>query len=193
VYRPDKRRDKVPGIVLTLLWSMATSGGVPAWAQESNLSEYQVKAAFLYTFTKFVDWPEEPSGEVQANSAICVIGDDPFGEYLDTLVQGKQLNGRPIIVKRMKRGESGRSCRIVFISSSEKGHLRPILDSLRGSSALTVGDMENFARSGGMVNLVVEGKHVQFEINVDAAKRAGLTISSKLLGLAKIVHGDGSG
>lgn len=150
-------------------------------------SEYDVKAAFLYNFTKFVDWPQQP-GSRQEPMCICIVGADPFGSSVDRIVEGKSVNGRPLVVRRLNRFEDAKACAIAFISTSEKARVRSILDTLKGSTVLTVGDTPQFAELGGVINFVLEDNLIHFEINVDAARVQGLTISSRLLGLARIVR-----
>jgi hypothetical protein len=153
----------------------------PGHAQ--GTSEYEVKAAFLYNFGKFVEWPAPASGPIR----LCIVGDDPFGNNLDETVRGKTISGQPIEIKRLNREDNPRGCQIAFISAAER-RPRAVLDLLQGASTLTVGESPNFAKQGGMINFVLEDNKVHFEINVDAAEQAHLKISSKLLSLAKIVR-----
>lgn len=157
--------------------------GSEVQAQTSN--EYQVKAAFLYNFAKFVDWPAEAFGGGSGPLVIGVVGDDPFGGVLDQAINGKTINGRSMVVHRLKWGQDLRSCHILFISSSERSRLPQIIQSLRGASVLTVGDMGGFNQQGGIVNFVLEANRVRFEINSRGADQARLRISSKLLALAQ--------
>jgi hypothetical protein len=153
------------------------------WAQSAN--EYEVKAAFLYKFASFVEWPPE-----SANTPLCiaVVGQDPFGVALDDVVKGKSINGRTFLIKRFKSGQDATGCHIVFISATEKGRVRSILDQLRGISILTVSDIPGFCQGGGMIDFELLDQKVRFEINPEAAERARLKISSKLLSVAKIVR-----
>ncbi len=153
-----------------------------------EVSEYQIKAAFLYNFARFVEWPPEKSGEAGDPLAICIVGENPFGNTLDELIKNKAISGRQLVVRRLKVGQSARDCQVAFISSSEKKHMQSFLESLEGASVLTVGDVEGFAAMGGVINFTMEESRVRFEVNLDAAERAGLKISSKLLSLAKIVR-----
>ena len=190
--RPHWQKVILRRVIALVTWALLPAGlGSSTFAQAPG--EYQVKAAFLYKFTKFVDWPQEPGGDAPGSLVICVVGDDPFGDTLDKVVEGKSVNGQSIIVRRMKSIQNAQACRIAFISSSEKARFRLLLDFLKGSSVLTVGDTEGFAEMGGVINFTMEEDHVRFEINVDAAKRARLNISAKLLGLAKIVRTEHSG
>lgn len=156
-------------------------------AQAQLADEYEVKAAFLFNFGEFIEWPME-SASAAAPFRICVLGEDPFRENLRSSAGKRRIKGRDVEVLRPAASSEARGCQIVFISGSERRALRDILDSLRGSSVLTVGDMGGFAQSGGMIQLTVEEGRVRFEVNAEAAERAGLRISSRLLGLARIVR-----
>ena len=165
-----------------LLIYLAALVGNASGAHAQRTSEYEVKAAFLYNFGKFVEWPESASGPIR----ICIVGDDPFGNNLEETVRGKTISGQPIEIKRLNREESPRGCQIAFISAAERKP-RAVLDLLQGASTLTVGESPNFAKDGGIINFVLEDNKVHFEINSGAAERARLKISSKLLSLARIV------
>lgn len=150
-------------------------------AQAAN--EYQVKAAFIYNFAKFVEWPGDSFGEGGV-LVVGVVGDDPFGSALDQL-NGNSANGRRLRIKRLRWDESLRSCQILFISNSERRHLGKIMDSIRGTSVLTIGEMSEFNQAGGIIKFVIQDYKVRFEINAGAAGQARLRISSKLLALSK--------
>jgi hypothetical protein len=150
--------------------------------------EYEIKAAFLHHFAKFVDWPPTmlPPG---APLVIGLIGDDPFGRAIDDVIRrDATANGHRIIVRRLHWNDSLAQCHIVFISSSEIDHLPQILDSLRGVSVLTVADLDRFAQRGGMIELRTIDGRVRFDINSDAATDVHLRISSKLMQLARVVR-----
>lgn len=147
-------------------------------------TEYQIKAAFLYNFAKFSEWPAQTFPNENAPIYIGVLGDDPFENNLELTVSGKQINNRPFVIKRFASGKKIDFCHILFVSRSEKRDWPRILDALKDSATLTVGDgLEQFCQQGGMVNLIMVGKNVRFEINQQAAERAGLRISSRLLQL----------
>ena len=165
-------------LALALVCS-AFSAGV----QAQGASEYQVKAAFLYNFAKFVDWPGDAFRE--GTFVIGVIGNDPFGGALDQAINGKTIGGRHLTVRRLKWGQDLRSCNILFISSSEHKRLPQIIQSVRGSSVLTVGEMGGFNQQGGMINFILVSNRVRFEINAPVAEQARIKISSKLLALGK--------
>ena len=157
---------------------------------DHHMKEYEVKAAFLFNFTKFVAWSDAAAPDPGAPFVIAVLGDDPFGEALSAL-EKKTAQGRPIVVQRANSLDSLKHCRILFVSSSVGSRMPEILRAAHARSILTVGDMEGFASRGGMIELVLLGGKVGFEVNVNSAKQAGLTISSKLLSLAKAIHREG--
>jgi hypothetical protein len=169
-------------VLVSLVGAPLTSG------QLSQPSEYQLKAAFLFNFAKFIDWPQTSFASAEAPFAICVFGKDPFGSVLDDVLLNKTIAARPVVVKRLRDKAEARHCQMVFICSGEYEYLQGILESLRGVSALIVGESDGFAASGGIIEFTLEQGHVRFTINTDAAEQAGLRFSSKLLALAKIVH-----
>jgi hypothetical protein len=150
-----------------------------------SAGEYELKAAFLYKFASFVEWPDALS-----NGPLCigVLGQDPFGPALDEVVKGKSYQGRSFEIRRFKPGQESSKCQILFIGAVESKRLRAVLDRLQGAAVLTVGDVPDFCQSGGMVNLGLAGNKVQLEINMEAAETAGLHLSSRLLSLARIVR-----
>ena len=160
----------------------------PVLAQESP-PEYQVKAAYLYNFLKFVEWPEDAFPDSLAPIVIGISGDDPFGDALPQVIIGKTVQGRDLVIHKYHSGEDMRGAHILFINPLEKKRLPQILSSLRGSGVLTVADTEGFLEAGGMIQFVMENNRVRFAINVDATSRAGLKVSSKLLVLARTVTG----
>lgn len=168
-------------LVFGLVWPLAV-GRVSA--QDSTPTEYQIKAAFLFNFAKFVEWP--PSAFAGTNSPIVIgiLGDNPFGNDLARTVRDKTLNNRPLVIEEFHSPVEATNCHILFISTSEKARLSQIVEALRGASVLTVGEMDRFTEAGGMINFVREGNKMRFQINEVAAKSAGLKVSSKLSSLA---------
>jgi hypothetical protein len=166
--------------VLAIVIILLPLGGMEAQSSMAMPSEYQVKAAFLYNFVKFVEWPSAQTGEV----GICVIGKDPFGESLDRAVEGKSLEGRPFAVRRIGEIAEARGCHMLFVGRSESKRAAEIAAAARGLGALTVSDIEGFAGQGGMIAFLVADHRVRFQINAANAAGAGLKISSKLLQLA---------
>lgn len=145
--------------------------------------EYQIKAAFLYNFARLVDWPTAPAGPV----VIAILGEDSFAEVLDRTITGKTIGGRPLIVRRPSRTAELKDCRILFVASSERKRVAPILSAVRGAPVLTVGEFEGFLEEGGGVNFAVENDRVRFDVNLRAAREAGVQISARLLNLARLV------
>jgi hypothetical protein len=152
-------------------------------------TEYQVKAAYLFNFLKFVEWPDDSPPDPHGKWVIGFVGDSPIGQELTQLVEGKNVQGRDLQVKKFQAADNLRGCNILFIGESEKKRLPSILAVLRGSSVLTVADMDNFIGSGGMIQFVVEDARVRVAIDVGATGRARLRVSSKLLSLARAVTG----
>jgi hypothetical protein len=149
-------------------------------------SEYQVKAAFLFNFAKFVEWPEQQRGPF----AICILGKDPFGEAIERVMEGKTVNERPIVIRRTGDLAVARSCQVLFVSSSETRRMVEIANALRDASVLSVSEIPRFCLSGGVITFVMESQRVRFQINTRAAVRANLKISSKLLQLAVAASDD---
>jgi hypothetical protein len=167
------------GLVIT--WTVIAAPWLHA--QQSSPTENEVKSAYLYNFGKFVEWPAK-SAIVGEFFPICALGDDAFGSTLETTISGESINGKKVLVRRVAKPQDAVSCRILFISSSEQNQLKEILAALDNTSVLTVSDMPQFTRRGGMIQFVVEANKVRFEVNLTSAERAGLTLSSQLLKVA---------
>lgn len=160
------------------------AGFVPGRAE--TLSPYHVKAACLYNFLKFVEWPSEVLPKDRPY-VIGVLGTDPFGAILDTTMNGKSVNGRSIVVVRVTEAEIQRP-HLLFVSTSERKRYRQILTRLQSTPVLTVGESDEFAETGGCVEFFLENNKVRFQINPEAAKQSGLKIHSTLLNLSRIVR-----
>jgi len=152
-------------------------------------TEFEVKAAFLYNFARFVEWPAETGHDPGTPFVIAILGHDPFGAVLDYTVAGKTVGGRPIEVRRVARADEARDAQIVFVSPSERPNTATILKTLGRPGILTVGDTDGFASQGGAINFTVQARRVRFEINPTAAEQARLKMSSQLLKLATLVPG----
>ena len=150
--------------------------------------EHEVKASFVYTVAKFVDWPADAFGGPETPLIFAVLGEDPIEEQLEHTVEGKSVAGHPIEVIRLKDVNDPQPCHVLFVSLSEAVHEEEVIARRRGSSVLTVGESERFAQRGGVMQLTLDQNMVRFEVNVDAAQRAHLQISSKILKLGKIVR-----
>ena len=171
-------------IVFILLFILGVSGFSPSLKASEDSTEYAVKAAFIYNFSKFVSWPEESNAEP---FIIGVLGDDPFGDIWKE-IQTKSVRGRPITVKRC--GEDiflASECQVLFIGFSDQTNLNKVLDLLKGKPILTIGDFPQFAETGGMIAFYDSEKKIRFAINPESCRKAGLVVSSNLLKLAKIV------
>jgi hypothetical protein len=160
--------------------------GLVIGGQAQSAGEYQVKAAFLFNFAKFVKWPPA-AFSADAPLQICVLGQDPFGAEFEQSIVEKIVQGHKIKVAYPDDVPQARACQILFIASSEKQRMRDILQGLKGASVLTVADTPSFIQSGGVINFVLDQDQVRFEINLKAAQLAHLKLSARLLTVAKMV------
>jgi hypothetical protein len=151
--------------------------------QSAPAAEYQVKAVFLFNFAQFVDWPASAFPQSQTPLVIGVLGQDPFGPYLDETVRGERVNNRPLTVRRYRRVEEIQTCHVLFISGSEADRMDQILASLKYRKILTVADAEGAAGARVMIRFVNQQNKIRLRINAEASRAANLTISSKLLRL----------
>lgn len=170
---------------------LALSGPArPVSATDAERSlEYPVKAAFLVNFAKFTEWPAESQQAQAPVVTICVLGRDPFGDVLEKTAAGRSVGGRPIAIQRHRSLDAVGACHVLFIASSETQRLAQIIERLAAEPVLTVSEDDGFARRGGVIGLVVESNLARFEVNLRAAQRTGLLLSSKLLGVARVVEG----
>jgi uncharacterized protein DUF4154 len=168
--------------VLALVWLFA----LPARAE----SEYDVKAAYLFKFTKFVEWPTTAFASAEAPFVIGIVGRDPFGGGLDRMIEGNTTGARRLEVQHLSAGDTAglRGCQMIFVSASEERRLANILSALQGRPVLVVGESEGFASAGGMLGFALRESRMAIEINSAAARQARLKISSQLLSLAKLVN-----
>jgi hypothetical protein len=178
-------------IAISCLLSAMAFGSHAEGMDSSDSSEYLIKAGFIYNFAKLVEWPTASFAQPDSPIVIGILGEDPFGATLDRIVADKKINGRGLAVKRLKWSKDSKDlkdCNILFVSTSEKEHIESVIETMKGLPILTIGDAPGFAKRGGVMNFVLEDNKVRFEVNVEAAKHADLTISSRLLTLAKIVQ-----
>lgn len=162
---------------------------LPAAAVAGKISaEYQLKAVFLFNFAQFVEWPDGAFENASAPLVIGILGDDPFGAYLDELVSNERIRDRSLVVKRYARPEEIGACHVLFLTPAADNALEQRLTGFQEHSLLTVGESENFNRAGGIVRFVTEKGKIRFRINMESATKSNLTISSKLLRLATIVN-----
>jgi hypothetical protein len=181
-------RGLLAGCLLAAVGALLSLSG-PRPVQARSLAEYEIKAAFMYNFAKFVQWPAAAFGQPQAPLMLCVIGEDVFGPALDT-IDHKLAQGHELTVRRQVRLEDARSCHILFIAESEHARFAAVLRAVSGASVLTISDIDRFAESGGVIGLYNLDNNVQFSINLEQARSASLQINSQLLKLAKIVGRD---
>lgn len=164
---------------LTLILSLF----FPLLGHGAAFSEYELKAAFVYNFASFTDWPPKAAPGMN----VCVIGQDPFGPALDAL-EGKLVKGQSLSVRRISTFGEARSCRVLFISASEVKSLPRLLAEVKDLPILTVADMEDAAQQGVMIGFAIEKQRITFEINASAARHANIVLSSRLLSLARNVY-----
>jgi hypothetical protein len=167
-------------------WLLAPDSG---FGEEPSLTKYQVESVFLLNFAKYVDWPASAFPDTNAPITIGVLGTDPFGDDLRRRVEGKTINGRLFVIKYLAADSEMSGCQILFICNSEASRMGEILNQAGPLPILTVGEHESFARNGGIINFVLKNDKVRLEIDLAAAKKAGVTISSRLLAVADVVKG----
>jgi YfiR/HmsC-like len=156
---------------------------------QAPVEEYRVKAAFIFHFIQLVDWPAGALGEEKNPLTVCTVGNDSFQGDLETTLQGKLIGTHPLHVEHLKSSQDTKGCRVVFVSDSERAQVSLIITALKDDAVLSVGESGDFVKEGGMIGFCMENNKVRFEINVRAADRARLKISSRLLLLAKNVIG----
>ena len=177
---------KLAFLILILVMLTAATPGRLFAAADSASQEYKVKAAFLYNFTLFVEWPEEAFTGNDSPLTVCILGKSPFGDALDSL-KGKTAKKRKLVIRQINRVEEMGNCHVLFVSTSEKMHLPNILAAVKNQNVLTVSDLDRFAQAGGIINFVTLDDKVRFEINLKAAQQSRIKISSQLLKLARDV------
>jgi hypothetical protein len=167
--------------------------GLQAGAQNIDLPgppEYLIKTGFIYNFAKLVEWPAYAFANPGQPIVIGVLGNDHFAETLEHVVDGKKVGLHPFLVKRLRGPKDSKECvcHMLFVASAESSHADEIIQLLKNYSVLTIAETPGFTKQGGIINFVLEDSKVRFEVNVDAAKQANLSISSRLLSLARIVQ-----
>jgi hypothetical protein len=182
------RLTKLTGLGL-LVCALLFSCGLVLPVQSAPAAEYQVKAVFLFNFAQFVEWPASAFPQSQTPLVIGVLGQDPFGAYLDETVRGERVNNRPLTIRRYRRVEEIQTCHVLFISRSEADRMDQILGSLKYRKILTVADVDSAAASRVMIRFVTQQNKIRLRINSEAARAANLTISSKLLRLGETAAG----
>ncbi|PYT94171.1 MAG: DUF4154 domain-containing protein [Acidobacteria bacterium] len=178
-------------LTVAVLLCLSLALGANAQSSDSAASsEYLIKAGFIYNFAQLVQWPSVVFSQADSPIVIGILGTDPFGTTIDRVVENKKLDGRNLVVKRLKWGKDLKDlkdCNILFVSSSEKEHIPDLFNMVKWLPILTIGETPGFATRGGIINLTLQDNKVRFEVNIEAAKQANLNISSRLLALARIV------
>ncbi|MCP4694132.1 MAG: YfiR family protein [Desulfobacterales bacterium] len=172
------------------VWLLIGALALPTFLEPvraASFKEYQLKAVFLYNFINFVTWPDEAFQAPERPFTIGILGEDPFGTFLEKVIATETFKGKPVMLKHGDAVQDLAHCQILFIGKTNRGRLDAVLESAPPRHVLTVGDHEGFIKAGGMVNLVHAGQRVRIEINVQRVHGAGLGVSSKLLRVAKIV------
>ncbi|MEO8663287.1 MAG: YfiR family protein [Bryobacteraceae bacterium] len=154
---------------------------------QGQVDEYEVKAFFLYNFARYVEWPASSFKNGTDPIAVCILGENPFGGALERAIAGKQVDGHPFLVRQITTPQQAGSCHILFAGSSERKLFRSIASGLKTGGVLTVGEFQGFTADGGVINFKLDEGKVHFEINLEAAERESLRISSRLLSLAQVV------
>jgi hypothetical protein len=186
-----RRRRRAPGRRAVAAFAIAVIVlPVSAQTRLNRPNDRDVKAAYLLNFGRFTTWAQTPDAADTPEFALCVLGHDPFGSALDTTVDGETIDGRTIIVRRIAGPTEAAGCRIVFVGATRSADLARTLQLLDGSAALTVSDLPDFLDRGGMIQFVSQGNRIRFAVNVAAAAKAGLNLSSSLLRVAASVRGD---
>ena len=178
-------------LIVAVLLSLSLVAGANAQSSASAASsEYLIKAGFIYNFAQLVQWPSAAFSQADSPIVIGILGTDPFGTSIDRVVENKKLDGRNVVVKRLRWNRDLKDltqCNILFVSLSEREHISDLVNMVKWLPILTIGETPGFAARGGIINLTLEDNKVRFEVNIGAAKQANLNISSRLLALAKIV------
>jgi len=173
---------------LALLWALPSNAGAADGAVAAPGRECEIKAAFLYNFTKFIDWPAQTFATADAPIVMGVLGDSPCVQALERLVKDRKVNGRTIVVRRIASAAEAKVTQLLFVGSAQEAQFAGLEPALHSLPVLTVGESPAFATLGGAIDFVPQGDKIRFEINIDAAEHAGLKISAQLQKLASVVH-----
>jgi hypothetical protein len=182
MHDPKKRVFTLVLVILALIAGPFINGSYG----EEDAAESEVKAAFVYNFIKFVDWPAKAFDGPGSPIVLGILGKDDLLEELET-IKDRTAQGRKLTIKRSNNASELERCHIIYVSKSERDRVAGVLKSASNWSTLTIADIRGFAQAGGMINFTTQGNKISFEINPEVAERAGLKVSSKLLKLAKIV------
>jgi hypothetical protein len=181
------RLRRAGALLLPLLLTSRSTGQLAAVEGLPPAIEYQIKASFVYTVAKFVEWPEGAFRDPAMPMTLGILGDDAASEAIADTLRGRKVHNRALVVKRLSDPGAARDCQILYVSSLEGRNLPALLSQVASQGILTVGEGSEFAASGGILGLTLRESLVQFEVNIAAAQRAGLAISSKILRLGRVV------
>jgi len=176
-------------IAAAVVGLVLASTPLAAQAPDESL-EYGVKAAYLLNFSRYVQWPEDTTVSAPAPLVICIHGSNPFGDQLERTVRGRTSGGRPIAVRHTESIAEARACQVVFMSQAEWRRRPDVLAALARHGVLTVGETAAFAEGGGIISFVIEHQVVRFTVNLSAAEKAGLRLSSRMLAIATRLYGE---
>ena len=168
--------------------AMLCLGTVRCAGADASLKEHELKAAFIYNFTKFIEWPSNSFGDASTPFVVAVAGNTPCKTELDQIAKERKVNGRELVIKSVKSPEAVKGAQVLFVSANEEPRLKDWLAGAGNASALTIGESESFLKQGGMINFLLEGEKIRFEINIDQTDSAGLKVSAQLQKLAKAVR-----
>ena len=177
---------RIPALVIILSFLVCA---VPVCAQQPKPSEAEIEAVYVFKFSQFITWPG--GARAAPTFDICILGDNPLGPFLDRTVRGEKVNGKAVIDRHIARPQDTQGCSILYIGRSENYRLRQVLAAVRDSPLLTVSDIPEFSDKGGMIEFVLQGGRVRFEVNLAPAEQAGLSMSSELLKVAVAVKSAG--
>ena len=172
-------------VALCLAWPVLSVQAAP-----NSFKENEEKAAFLYNFAQYVDWPQEAFPEAATPLTIGILGDDDFADIVEQTVKGESVKGRSLVIKRFHSRAEITACHVLFVSRAEESRLKDLSGQLNTAGVLTVGECRGFPSAGGVINLYLQGNKIRFEINPELARRKGLKISAQLLCLGRIVETD---
>jgi hypothetical protein len=184
-----RRRDLRAFLCALLVMAAGGFGGTAAALAQASLPEAQIKAAFLINFPRYVDWPAEAFAETNSPIVVAVLGESEVTAELRKIIEGRTVNGREIVLKRLADGEESAGYHILFVAAAEQKRLPNLLAKLKADGVLTVGESDGFLERGGIINLARRDQRIALEVNLTAADQARIRISSKLLHVARVVKG----
>jgi hypothetical protein len=162
--------------------------GAKLFAQANVVPPSEIKAVFLFNFTGFTEWPPNAFNNATEPLVIGILGENPFGQYLDEVVQNEKKDGHPLMIKHFTRVDDVKNCHILFINKKTPEEINQVINALKGRSILTVSDAKDFVKKGGMIRFYTDNDKVKLQVNVGAVRDGNMVLSSKLLRLAEIFN-----